>query len=106
MRSSGLRKLGCEMSTATATKPELGLVPILEIATLQLIPSPENDRLYRPIDPADLDIADLADSIAERRYLQKNCKRSSKRRLIRRLMSRRLTTSLIAKRKMQQYPYQ
>ncbi len=53
------------MSTATATKSEFGLVPIQEIPIDKLTPSPENDRLYKPIDPADPDFIALADSIAE-----------------------------------------
>ncbi len=53
------------MSTATPAKGEFVHERILKIPIRKLIPSPENDRLYRPIDSADPDIAELADSIAE-----------------------------------------
>ena len=53
------------MSTATATKPEFGLAPILEIPIHKLVPSPENDRLYRPIDLDDPDFIAFANGIAE-----------------------------------------
>ncbi len=42
---------------------ELGQVPILETPIDDIKPSPENDELYRPIDPTDLDILALAKSI-------------------------------------------
>jgi hypothetical protein len=44
-------------------KEELGQVPILLIPVERLMPSPENDALYKPIDPADPEIIELADSI-------------------------------------------
>jgi hypothetical protein len=54
-------------STATATcrpaqrrKPKVGHVPLSAIR-----PSPENDKLYRPIDPSDPALIALADSIAK-----------------------------------------
>ena len=54
------------MSTIIApTKPELGLVPIREIPTCELARSPENDQLYKPVDPAEPSIIALAESIAE-----------------------------------------
>ena len=55
------------MRTAEKSNPksEFGLVPIQEIPITELTPSPENDQLYKPIDPADPDIIALARSIAE-----------------------------------------
>ena len=53
------------MNMAIAAKPELGLVPIQEIPIGDLRPSPENDQLYKPIDPADPDFVAFADGIAE-----------------------------------------
>lgn len=47
----------------TATKT--GQVPIQRIAIATIKPSPENDRLYRPVDPADPDVAALAQSILD-----------------------------------------
>jgi hypothetical protein len=44
-------------------KEELGQVPILLILVERLIPSPENDTLYRPVDPADPEIVEMADSV-------------------------------------------
>ena len=51
--------------TMAPAKQEIGLVPIREISIRKLKPSPENDRLYRPVDPDDVDIIGLAGSIAE-----------------------------------------
>ena len=51
--------------TTATTKPELGQVRFRKIPIRKLTPSPENDQLYRPVDPSDPDIAELADSIAE-----------------------------------------
>src|SRR4051812_33972755 len=46
---------------------EAGQVPLLVDRPLaDCRPSPEHDRLYRPIDPADPDIAALAESIKTR----------------------------------------
>jgi ParB-like chromosome segregation protein Spo0J len=43
-----------------------GHVPILELLPLAHIrPSPENDRLYRPVDPADPEVVALAESIRD-----------------------------------------
>jgi len=42
---------------------ELGLVPILERRLDEIRPAPENDSLYRPVDPADPEIRALARSI-------------------------------------------
>jgi hypothetical protein len=47
------------------TAVELGQVPILRLPMADIRPSPENDRLYRPVDPADPQIVRLAESIAE-----------------------------------------
>ena len=44
-----------------AEKVELGQVRILPISSIR--PSPENERLYRPVDPKDPEIVALADSI-------------------------------------------
>lgn len=44
-------------------KPKLGLVPILEKRLDEIRPSPENDRIYRPVDPTDPEIIALAKSI-------------------------------------------
>lgn len=48
-----------------AAIPEVGLVPLSRIQ-----PSPENDKLYRPIDAADPAIVELAASIADRGILE------------------------------------
>ena len=42
-----------------------GLVRVLTRSTSSLRPSPENDRLYKPVDPADPAIQELAVSIAQ-----------------------------------------
>ncbi len=47
---------------------KLGLEQVLAIVTLK--PSPENDRLYRPVDPEDPEIKKLAASIAQRGVLE------------------------------------
>ncbi len=52
------------MST-TLAKPEMPQAAFREIPIHKLIPSPENDQLYRPIELTDPDIIELADSIAE-----------------------------------------
>jgi hypothetical protein len=44
-------------------KEELGLDPILLIPVEELRPSPENERLYRPVDPTDPEIVALARSV-------------------------------------------
>ena len=46
-------------------KPEIGLVPILDIDINAIFPSPENDKLYKPVDPDDPGIRELAKSIRE-----------------------------------------
>lgn len=46
-----------------AAEPEIGQVRIRPIGSLR--PSPENDMLYRPVDPADPDVRALAESIRE-----------------------------------------
>ena len=53
------------MSAATATKSEVPFTALLEIPIGELTPSPENDRLYKPIDLADPDFVAFADGIAE-----------------------------------------
>jgi hypothetical protein len=47
--------------------PESGLV---RIPTCDVLPSPENERLYRPVDPDDPEVEALADSIRERGLLE------------------------------------
>lgn len=49
---------------------ESGLVPIRQFGIREIHPSPENDRLYRPIDPQDPQIQKLAASIRERGILE------------------------------------
>ena len=49
----------------TRQKPEIGLVPIREISIDQIFPSPENDKLYKPVDPDDPEIIALTESIRE-----------------------------------------
>jgi hypothetical protein len=54
------------METATPTAaPELGHAPNLTIRLKDIHPSPENDRLYRPVDPDDPQIIRLAESIRD-----------------------------------------
>jgi hypothetical protein len=48
----------------------LGQVPILTLDLSQIRPSPENDRLYRPISPDDPDIIALAESIEREGLLE------------------------------------
>ncbi len=48
-----------------AAGAELGHAPILHLAIGDIRPSPENDRLYRPVNQADPQIRRLADSIIE-----------------------------------------
>jgi hypothetical protein len=62
------------MATTAATaqrrngrpKAELGLVPIQEASIHDIRPSPENEQLYRPVDPTDPEIVALAASIRAR----------------------------------------
>ncbi|MDM8008611.1 MAG: ParB/RepB/Spo0J family partition protein [Phycisphaerae bacterium] len=60
------------MTAATTERmpAELGQVPISIEGLWWVEPSPENRRLYRPIDPDDPDIVKLADSIHERGILE------------------------------------
>jgi hypothetical protein len=44
---------------------ESGQDPIREIPIEEICPSPENDQLYRPVDPADPEIVGMADSIKQ-----------------------------------------
>ncbi len=53
--------------TPAELEPETGLV-LFSIADIQ--PAPENDALYRPIDPADPEIIALAESIRDRGLLE------------------------------------
>ena len=53
-----------EAATTTAA-PEMGHAPILTIRLDDIRPSPENNRLYRPVDPDDPQIIRLAESIRE-----------------------------------------
>ena len=48
-----------------ARSPEMGHVPIQKVRLDEIRPSPENDQLYRPIDPDDPQIIRLAESIHE-----------------------------------------
>jgi hypothetical protein len=50
------------------SQAELGQVQFLPIEAIY--PSPENDKLYRPIDPDDADIQSLADSIRQHGVLE------------------------------------
>ena len=43
--------------------PELGHAPILQILIGEIRPSPENDKLYKPVDSSDPQIIQLAESI-------------------------------------------
>lgn len=54
-------------STTTARKQnqKLGHVPILEVPIDSITPSPENDRIYHPVDPRDPEIVKLANSILQ-----------------------------------------
>lgn len=49
----------------TDVPAELGHVRVFDLPLHRVRPSPENDRLYRPVDPDDPDIIALAESIAE-----------------------------------------
>ena len=51
------------ISVNNTAKSQFGLVRFLKIDDIK--PSPENDKLYRPIDPKDPSIIALADSISE-----------------------------------------
>ena len=48
---------------AAAPEPQLGHVRVLGLALSEARPSPENDRLYRPVDADDPKIVKLAESI-------------------------------------------
>ena len=48
-----------------AISPESDHVPILDKRLGEIHPSPENDRIYRPVDPTDSEIIALADSITQ-----------------------------------------
>jgi hypothetical protein len=48
---------------STTKQPELGLVSIRLIPVEELRPSPENDQLYRPVDPADPEFLGLVRSV-------------------------------------------
>jgi len=52
-------------AAATPAAPELGHAPILTVRLNDIRPSPENDRLYRPVDPDDPQIIRLAESIRD-----------------------------------------
>ncbi len=56
------------MSTAAPTSPETEHVQFFPIR--EISPAPENDKLYRPIDPDDPEIIALAASIEERGILE------------------------------------
>ena len=54
------------MSTAAASRSrngKLGQVPIRQVSIDVIHPSPENEELYRPVDPADPEIVELACSV-------------------------------------------
>src|SRR5262245_61064397 len=53
----------------TACSGENGLVPIRRLPTAAVRPSPENDQLYRPVDPADPDFLDFVESVRARGIL-------------------------------------
>jgi hypothetical protein len=52
-------------SRAARSRPEFGLVPILEKQLSELRPAAINDQLYRPVSPNDPEIRALAESIRE-----------------------------------------
>ena len=51
--------------TQTPPLSELGHVPILTLRLEDVQPSPENDRLYRPVDASDPQIIQLAESLRD-----------------------------------------
>ena len=60
-----MRSASPNLTEAAGTQAdELGQDPIRYLPLAECLPSPENDRLYRPIDPDDADIIALARSIA------------------------------------------
>ena len=65
-----VQKNGRRVKPPNSQKTELGHVPILEIPVKQIQPSPENDRLYRPVDLRDPTIKGLAKSIHENGLLE------------------------------------
>jgi len=54
-----------DCSVVEPNHPEFGQVPISTIPIHQVSPSPENDRLYAPVNPDDPEIISLAESIQE-----------------------------------------
>ncbi|MEX1015933.1 MAG: ParB N-terminal domain-containing protein [Phycisphaeraceae bacterium] len=60
-----LQEIGALDQMQAPDSTELGLEPISTASLDQIKPSPENDRLYKPVDPEDPDIRALADSIIE-----------------------------------------
>lgn len=55
---------------ARAKNQKLGHVRVSQIAIRDIRPSPENDRLYRPVDPQDPEIITLSESIRYRGVLE------------------------------------
>jgi hypothetical protein len=54
----------------TARRPRHERAKATELPLLGIKPSPENDRLYRPVDPSDSEIVALADSIRSHGVLE------------------------------------
>lgn len=50
----------------SAAQAELGHVPVSDVLLSHCRPSPENDRLYKPIDPTDPEFLKLVESVSER----------------------------------------
>jgi len=65
-----LHEGGAAVSTKEAPSTEFGQVPIQFFRTDEIAASPENDRLYRPVNPNDPAVRALANSIAEHGLLE------------------------------------
>lgn len=50
---------------ANRRREKLGHVPVFDVPLTEIVPSPENDEIYRPVDPGDKEILALAESIRE-----------------------------------------
>jgi hypothetical protein len=58
------------VSTTAPRKNQKSDKSVFQVPTLSVYPSPENDDLYRPVDPADPEIIALASSISENGILE------------------------------------
>jgi len=70
MRQSSTSHSKKKAGRKNTSAPELSLVRVLEIDIDEIMPSPENDTLYRPVDPKDPTIVELSKSIKQHGILE------------------------------------